>query len=375
MRKRNRSSTAVSTATTVSARIISNAALVIKTFVDINAHVGTPVGTDSDPSVGGVLDLLHLVDQATVSFLMAPNALALSNSLSALINFTNTLIAGVVACNCGAMLGLTSPEASLNVIALNLNDLNALLQVPDAVISLPLIANSALRTSVAPLIDPLRSEGLELDTFVSVSLPASLGNGNIAAGLAEGLPAKSVMPSDDVALYLDASVDNLTTLVLALNSTASLYPVLTTVTLGSGKPLIDISLISSLVDATFALAHHPTDIAFVSANLNTILTRVRDAIQSLTDCQCMLDFGLSGFFEQLVEILDEASVVQGSWASFSSGSIATTDRPIVVGLTTVSNELGLPLSGAIVVDGLLGDELDNTIDDVLNDIQIGSLGT
>ena len=375
LRKRNRSSSLTSTATDVSSGVISDVALVIKAFVDINAGVGSSVGVISDPSAGGVLDLLHSTDRATIALLMAPNALALSDSLTALIELTNTIVANVVACNCRTILGLASPETSLEAIAVILDNLNAMLEVQGTVLSLPLIANQALQMSIAPLIDPLSIEGLELNTFASVSLPASLGNANLIAGLGAGLTDEPVAPSDDVLLALDASIDDLATLVFSLNSTAALYPTLTTVTLATEAPLIDSSLLCALVDAAIAIARDPTNVALVSENLGTILTLGRVAIQSLTDCQCVLDLGLSAFFDQLVQILDVASTIQGSWASLASDSSAATDVPIVAGLTTVSNELGLPLAGAIVVDGLLGDALDSTINDVLNGLHVGPLDT
>ncbi|KAF8955041.1 hypothetical protein BDZ97DRAFT_1765558 [Flammula alnicola] len=224
--------------------------------------------------------------------------------------------------------------------------------------------------------------------------------------------ANATVDSDLLGL-IDALVD----LVLGLNDAATSLPTPATIvpthattvhvsvvplsTLSGSKPVssgltpsVDSSLVDSIVNATTALLSSATMDELV-AETDALVSASILALTTVEGCGCMQDLGLDSVYDYLVKIVD-ASLGLQDWchghlgsssgsspsAPFrspapptpSSSGTSAGDEPLVVGLTKLLNGLGLGIKTDVVVDGLLGNGLDHTVNSLLNGLGIGPNG-
>lgn len=184
--------------------------------------------------------------------------------------------------------------------------------------------------------------------------------------------------------------------------------VLSSISSGSNSSNIDSSLVDGVIEATITLLSCRTYDDF-AIETNTLLEQSINSLETLGECNCTQDLGLGAVYQYLGKIVDASHRLQdlcrenppassvpavgqsslhastlppptptataGTTTSSSSGSMSSGDEPLVVGLTKLLNGLGINIKADTVVDGLLGNGLDHTINSVLNGLGIGPNGT
>lgn len=162
---------------------------------------------------------------------------------------------------------------------------------------------------------------------------------------------------------------------------------------------IDSCLVDSIINTTVALLSSETYEELLEET-NALVSASTLSLTTLEGCGCIRDLGLDSLYGYLIQIVDASLALQDLCHSYtppplgsspsiplptlipttssapgsSNGTITSGgDEPLIVGLTKLLEGLGIDANVDVVVD-LLGNNLDHTVNSVLNDLGIGPNG-
>ncbi|KAF8192972.1 hypothetical protein BJ912DRAFT_251831 [Pholiota molesta] len=168
---------------------------------------------------------------------------------------------------------------------------------------------------------------------------------------------------------------------------------------------IDSCLVDSIINTTIALLSSETYEELLEET-NALVSASTLSLTTLEGCDCVKDLGLDSLYGYLIQIVDASLALQDLCHSHtppplgpspsagtpsiplptpipatsstpgSSNNTTTSggDEPLVIGLTKLLQGFGINADADVVVDKLLGNSLDHTVNSVLNDLGIGPNG-
>ncbi|KAJ3492862.1 hypothetical protein NLJ89_g11150 [Agrocybe chaxingu] len=418
--------------------LVSQLLIVVEQVLSLNAACpsslpSTQPATPGLPSTSDLVPaLLNDVYRATGNLVTSSTVASLLASVSSLLDTSSLLGSTLGSCGCADDLGLTNLEQELNVLIRVLLDLqdfcghNPVVTGPGSSNGSNTVSSSGAYSSAHPVTSVVShappaasspsscsvcstsstADGSALIVGLSDLLGGLLGphSGVIVAGLLGNsldnslnnlLNSLSLGPNNFRRRQLTTNanataaanssliteLDTLVDLVLDLNSESASLP-----SVGSGSSIIDSGLVDSVVNASITLISAQTYVQLVYG-VDQLVGASLASLHAFDQCGCQSEHGLQATYRDIVKIVHVALTLQQYTethpASSSSGvsgapnglfSNAGAGVPLVVGLTKLLNGLGISGSGGAVVSGLLGDGLDNTLNSLLDSLNLGPHG-
>lgn len=204
--------------------------------------------------------------------------------------------------------------------------------------------------------------------------------------LASSLPSSSASASPTISATIQPHATPASSGPDTTSVSSVLFP---TPTGPSSTSDIDSHLVDEIFQLTIALLSCQTYEDLVSES-EALVSLSITSLEALEACNCTQVLGLGGVYDYFVKILDASLNLQGLLQDYStlpgvpssaiptgappasmgssaaiSGATDSGREPLVVGLTKLLHGLGLNITANTVVDGLLGDGLDHSLNSAL----------